>query len=399
MPATPPPPPAQRTRPTATTAEAVCVGESMAVLLPECAGPLDAVPSFRAAVGGAESNVACALAGLGVAAAWVSRVGADGFGRRLTGELAACGVDVSGVQTDPERPTGVYLKETGGSDHPDDLGPGRSRLHYYRSGSAAAALSPALLDDPAARGLLDGARLVHLTGITPALSDSCLELARTLLTRPRRPGQLVSFDLNWRPVLWTRRDPAVLDALLDAADVVLLGADEAEAAFGSADPAALRARFPSPGALVVKDAEHQATTLLRDGGAVAEPALAVRVVEPTGAGDAFAAGYLAGTLRGLPERQRLRLGHLSAACALTTPRDHAVLPPAAVVDALLAATPEQWAATVVGPDGIASPALTAEARAAQARTAEAAAAEASAAEDGAAEAGAGRAGAAGRVGA
>ncbi|MFC6594756.1 sugar kinase [Kitasatospora paranensis] len=337
------------------TPHAVCLGESMAALLPDRAGPPETVGGYRPAVGGAESNTACALAALGVPTAWIGRVGDDGFGRRLTAELAGHGVDVSAVAVDPHRPTGLFVKETGGSALPHDLGAGRSRLHYYRTGSAASTLSPALLADPAAARLLDGARLLHLTGITPALSDGCLALVRALLA-DRRPGRLVSVDLNWRPVLWRGRDAGVLPALLDAADVLLLGADEAEAAFGTGDPAALRARFPSPATIVVKDAEHRATALTR-GGPVVEPALAVDVVEPTGAGDAFAAGYLAGTLRGLDERRRLRLGHLCAAVALTAAADQGRPPAPAVVEALLAASPREWAATRVSADGIMSPVL------------------------------------------
>ncbi|MEV6206754.1 sugar kinase [Kitasatospora sp. NPDC051914] len=336
---------------------AVCLGESMAVLLPDRTGPLEAVGGFRPSVGGAESNTACALAALGVPSAWIGRVGDDGFGRLLTADLAARGVDVSAVAVDPQRPTGLYVKETGGSGLPHDLGAGRSRLHYYRTGSAASALSPALLTDPAAARLLGGARLLHLTGITAALSDSCLALVRTLLGRPR-PGQLVSFDLNWRPGLWRGRDAGVLPALLDAADIVLLGADEAEAAFGTGDPHALRAALPSPAVLVVKDAEHRATALDRAGTAVGERALAVDVLEPTGAGDAFAAGYLAGVLRGLDGLRRLRLGHLAAACALTSPGDRGGVPAPEAVAALLGASAREWAATRVGADGIVSPVLT-----------------------------------------
>lgn len=109
--------------------------------------------------------------------------------------------------------------------------------------------------------------------------------------------------------------------------------------------------------MVVKDAARLVTALERDGTAVTEPALTVEVVEATGAGDAFAAGYLAGTVRGLDQRRRLRLGHLSAACALTAHGDQAELPPEPVVEALLAASPEDWAATRVSADGIVSPVL------------------------------------------
>ncbi|MCG6498153.1 sugar kinase [Kitasatospora sp. A2-31] len=336
---------------------AVCVGESMAALLPDRPGPLESVEGFRLSVGGAESNVAGALAALGVPSAWISRVGDDGFGRRLLAELAARGVDVSAVAVDRNRPTGLYLKEVGGSTGGrHDLGPGRSRLHYHRRGSAASALSPALLDDPAAARLLAGARLLHLSGITAALSDDCLALLRALLA-DRRPGRLVSFDLNWRPALWRERDPAVLPPLLNACDLLLLGADEAEEAFGTGDAHALRRLFPSVATVVVKDAARTATALDRDGTAVTEPALAVQVVEATGAGDAFAAGYLAATLRGLDQRRRLRLGHLSAACALTAHGDQPELPPGPVVAALLDASPQEWAATAVSADGITCPAL------------------------------------------
>ncbi|SEK58556.1 sugar kinase [Streptacidiphilus jiangxiensis] len=332
------------------SAEAVCLGESMAVLLPDAPGPLDAVPGFRSAVGGAESNTACVLADLGVRSAWISRVGADGFGRRLLDELAARGVDVSGVAVDPHRPTGLYVKEVGGSAHPDDLGADRSRLHYYRAGSAASALSPDLLAEPAAARLLAGARLLHLSGITAALADGCLALLRALLAAPRS-GRTISFDLNWRPALWRDRDPAVLRELLDSADVVLLGADEAEAVLGTGDPLALRRLLPRPRTLVVKDGAYQALAVDRKGGLTRQPALRVEVVEPTGAGDAFAGGYLAGLLRGLDERGRLRLGHLAAACALTSPGDQGRPPRPETVDVLLAASDATWADTVVTASG------------------------------------------------
>ena len=350
---------------------AVCVGESMAVLLPDAPGPLDGIESFAVSVGGAESNVACALRALGVPSAWVSRVGDDGFGRRLVGEVARRGVDTSGVGVDPVRPTGLYLKETGGSERAGDLGAGRSRMHYYRAGSAASAMSAATLREPSVSRLMDGTRLVHLTGITPALSQTCLEMVRALLDAPRG-DRLISFDLNLRPVLWRDRDAAVLREFVNAADIALLGADEAEVAFGTGDPDELRVLFPGPATIVVKDAERVVTALTADGGAVSEPALSVDVVEPTGAGDAFAAGYLAGTLHGFDERRRLRLGHLAAASALVAHGDVGELGDlsrlgapdtadpaeqdgqwsAATVAALLDASEEQWRATRISADGI-----------------------------------------------
>ncbi|WP_243725699.1 sugar kinase [Actinomadura rubrisoli] len=320
------------------------MGETMAVLLPDQTGPLEDVSSFHHSSGGAEANVARGMVALGIPTAWVGRVGDDGFGRRAVRDLSASGVDTRGVSVDPVRPTGLYVKE---------VGPRGSVLHYYRDGSAGSALGPELLDDPVAGPLLARAQLVHLSGITAALSDGALELVRALLRRPRGE-RLVTFDLNWRPALWRRRDPSVLRPLLDAADIVMLGTDEAAEVLGTGDPARLRALLPGPATIVVKDDAHQATALT-GGTAATEPALNVEVVEPVGAGDAFAAGYLTGTLRGYVPRRCLRLGHLAAAATLVVPGDHGPPPPPALVDDLLGASPRAWAATTVRASGIGRP--------------------------------------------
>jgi 2-dehydro-3-deoxygluconokinase len=349
--------------------EAICIGETMAVLVPERPGPLEDVEFFHRGVGGAESNVAIGLAALGVSSSWISRVGDDGFGRLMLTQLAERGVDTSAVAVDPHRPTGLYVKEIGsGSDSPHDLGLGNSRLHYYRSDSAASALSPETLETPEAAALLAEARLVHVSGITAALGyragrDGGKRLVEALLDR-RRPGQTVSFDLNWRPSMWHRHEgsdagpqPAeILAELANRADVVLLGADEGELVFGTCDPERLRALLPGPRVLVVKDSGHRVTAFDEDG-IVTEPALGVELVEPIGAGDAFAAGYLTGLLRGYDQRRRIRLGHICAASTLMVPGDHGTPPSSAALDALLDCSPTHWAATRASGTVFASPAL------------------------------------------
>jgi 2-dehydro-3-deoxygluconokinase len=323
--------------------DAVCIGETMAVLVPEQPGPLEESEVFRRGVGGAESNVACGLAALGVPTAWISRLGADGFGRLVTTQLAQRGVNISAVAIDPQRPTGLYVKEIAHDRS--------SKLHYYRSDSAASVLSPDSLDAPEAATLLDEARLVHLTGVTAALGyraghEGGRRLVESVLDR-RRPGQLVSFDLNWRPRLWdgidSGRPAAILAELANRADVVLLGTDEAELVFGTDDPERLRTLLPGPRVLVVKDSGHRVTAF-DDEGVVTEPALAVEVVEPIGAGDAFAAGYLAGLLRGYDQRRRLRLGHICAASVLMVAGDHGTPPKPDELDALLDCSESQWSA-------------------------------------------------------
>jgi 2-dehydro-3-deoxygluconokinase len=234
---------------------------------------------------------------------------------------------VSGVRTDPSRPTGLLVK---------DPGPAATRVHYYRRGSAASALGPALLEDPAVRT----AGLLHLTGITAALSPSCRDLVVQALLGPHP----VSFDVNFRPALWSPDEaPDVLRDLADRADLVLVGLDEARALWGPRIAAAadVRQLLAGPRLLVVKDGALAATAF--DGAtAYTVPALRTAVVEPVGAGDAFAAGFLAGLHRGEPLTRALRLGHVTAGAALRVPTDHGPLPPAERIAELISMTEELW---------------------------------------------------------
>jgi 2-dehydro-3-deoxygluconokinase len=316
-------------------ADVLCLGETMALFVPAEDGPPHEVVTWTRTVGGAESNVACHVAALGLRSAWVSAVGDDAFGRAVVSAVASFGVDVSGVVVDPDRPTGLYVKESDAAGSP---------VRYYRRGSAASGMGPAL----AGALPVDGVRVVHLSGITPALSDSCLALVDALVTAPRR--HLLSFDLNWRPRLWTGRDPSVLRTLAAAADIVFAGADEAELVWGAGSPEDVRALLPEPATLVVKQGAEGATLVEGAAAPVFEPALRVDVVEPVGAGDAFAAGFLCATLAGWPPRRRLRAGHLRAASALRTRHDVGPSLPAAFVESMLDASAEEWAAAHVPGD-------------------------------------------------
>ncbi|WP_327114847.1 sugar kinase [Nocardia sp. NBC_01730] len=322
---------------------AVTVGEGLAVLVAR-PGPLEESETFKRTAGGAEANAATVLTQLGVATAWLSRVGDDGFGRYLVHHLAERGVDVSAVGTDPRRPTAVYVKERGGgSGRATDLAERASRMLYYRTGSAASALSAADLAVPPAAQLLEGCELIHFTGITTALSESATELTEALIALAR-DDRLVSFDLNYRPALWTGRSTAaeILAHHVRGSDVVFLGADEALAVFGTGHADELRALFPEPRQLIVKNDRHTVTGF--DGTRRVEvPALTLDVTERIGAGDAFAGGYLAALLHGRPLEQRLRLGHLCAAAALTGSGDVAELPPRPVLERLADIDESTWA--------------------------------------------------------
>jgi 2-dehydro-3-deoxygluconokinase len=312
-------------------ADVVCLGETMAMVTPSPPRPLAEAATFALSQGGAESNVAVWLARLGQPVSWCSRLGDDSLGRRVLAEVAASGVDTSLVGLDPGAPTGVYFK---------DPQPGATSVLYYRSGSAAAQMD----ERDADRALGPGVRLLHLTGITPALSESCAHAVDHAIAQAAELGVTVSFDVNYRPALWPGPDAAaeVLGWLTGRCGVVFVGADEASLLWGTDSVPDIWDALGAPGTLVVKDGSRAAHST-DDGRAVTSvAALPAEVVEPVGAGDAFAAGWLFGWLRGLPAAARLRMGHLIAASALGSATDHGefVLPPAELEE--LARTGRDW---------------------------------------------------------
>ncbi|MCX4883280.1 sugar kinase [Streptomyces sp. NBC_00847] len=319
--------------------DVVALGESMVTFLPARPGRLADVPSFDRAIGGAESNVACALAAAGHSTRWVSRVGADGFGDHLVEAIGAHGVDVTAVRRDPARPTGIYFRTAG------DRATDAHEVAYYRAGSAASAMAVGNTDLDAVRA----GRVLHLSGITPMLSDACLGLVREL-TAPRQDRPLVSFDINHRPAVWRQADgPGLLLELARGADLVFVGEDEAEDVWALRGAEAVRAAFPDPEVLVVKQGGRGATVFDTGNAATFVPAPRVDVVAAVGAGDAFAAGFLSATLRGLPTPARLRHGHLWAAAALTAPGDLAAPPARGHADRLAALDEDAWGRLRLGP--------------------------------------------------
>ncbi|AEY85518.1 PfkB-family carbohydrate kinase [Streptomyces hygroscopicus subsp. jinggangensis 5008] len=310
----------------------VCVGETMAALVPDGSDSLEAARRMRLSVAGAESNVAMYLADLGIPVSWLSALGDDALGRRVRAEIAASGADVSAVRQDPKRPTGLLIKEPSGD---------RTRVRYYRTGSAASALGPGVLHDPRVKA----ASMVHLTGITAALSPSCRRLVERALAPSGQRPYSVSFDVNHRPALWPGGTAGrVLRELANRADVTFVGLDEAQELWDmSLRPADLRDLLPGPRLLVVKDG-GRASTVFAGKDVWSVPAPHVDVVEPVGAGDAFAAGFLAGLLRGADMPRALRLGHITAASALRVTGDHGPLPDAGSIERLLALSDTEWRA-------------------------------------------------------
>ena len=290
----------------------VTIGETMVALVAEEAGPLRYASRFQRRAAGAESNVAIGLARLGVSSGWVSRVGDDEFGRYICAAVRGEDVDVSHVELDPDRPTGIMIKE---------LRPvGKSRVLYYRSGSAASALSPQTL--PTA--YLQQARHLHLTGITPALSPGCADAALVAARTVVEAGGTVSFDVNLRSQLGVNDPLATFGPFIDLARFLFLGTDEAEQLFQTQDTQDIERELASLGVptVILKLGANgaQAYTAAEDRWITA-PGYKVPVADEVGAGDAFAAAYLAATFRRLPVEDTLRIANAAGALATTVPGD------------------------------------------------------------------------------
>ena len=296
------------------TGRVVTVGETMLLLTGGDVGAVPDLDHMRVGTGGAESNVAIGLVRAGVPATWVGRVGTDPAGERVVRDVRGEGVDVVAVP-DGERSTGLMMKER--------LADGRTRVTYHRRGSAGSALTAG--DVP--HGLVERAALVHLTGITLALSDSAREAVESVLDRAARAGVPVSFDVNHRPKLIDRQAAREVYARVAArSSIVFAGDDEARLVLGRAEDDGddetlaheLAAR--SGGRAVVKLGSRGAVASI-DGAFLRRPATPVRVVDPVGAGDAFVAGWLAASLLGLPAATALDRAADAGALACTVEGD------------------------------------------------------------------------------
>ena len=297
--------------------DVLTAGETMALLDPVADGEIAHGLGFTLRLAGAESNFAIGLSRLGVGVTWVSRLGADPFGDVIQSTLAAERLDLRFVERDPARPTGVFFKWRSG---------GRSHVLYYRRGSAASALAPEHVPQEA----LEGVRLVHLTGISTALSDTARALVLDLAARARARGITVVFDPNWRPALWESPKEAAEAQrdVLPNVDWYLCGSEEGRLLLGVDDDEELLEAIRASGSGHAAVRVGARGCLVEEGGETFEvpPDRPTTVLDEVGAGDAFAAGFAYGLLQGWSPTDCARAANAIAAAALTGTGDWETLP-------------------------------------------------------------------------
>lgn len=294
----------------------VTFGETMALLTAEHPGPLAHVSSMGLGIGGSESNVAIGVQRLGGNAVWCGRTGADSLGQLVRREIRAEGVTVRAIE-DPGAPTGLMLKERRTSS--------TQKVSYYRAGSAGSRFAPEDLD----ASLIAGAAILHVSGITPALSPSAARAITTAIETARAARVTVSFDLNYRANLWTAMDARQsYRDLIPLTDIVFAGDDEAALAVGPADnPTELAQRLVDlgPSQAIIKLGSKGAVASI-DGELHHQPAVTIEPVDTVGAGDAFVAGYLAELMAGKKASERLELAVQTGAFACLAYGDWEGLP-------------------------------------------------------------------------
>ncbi|MFF1309022.1 sugar kinase [Streptomyces sp. NPDC058307] len=275
--------------------------------------------SLGLSVAGAESNVAIGLARLGHRVRWAGRVGADELGALVLRTLRAEGVDTDHAVTDDTgRPTGLLLTEP-------RLGT-LTRVSYYRAGSAGSAVAP----DDVLSALTPGTRVLHLTGITPALGASAAEAVLAAAKTARESGVTVCLDVNYRSRLWTSdRARTALRPILDHTDLLIASEDElplVQDVPGAGETEAVRGVLAAGVTEVVVKRGARGATVFTADGATDRAAREVDAVDLVGAGDAFVAGYLSGLLDGTDIPARLHRAVTTAAFAVATRGDWEGLP-------------------------------------------------------------------------
>lgn len=326
-------------------AEVVTLGEAMVALVAAEPGPLAENGTFGRHVAGAEANMAVGLCRLGHGTAFIGRRGADAFGTAISRRLLGEGVDCSCLTVDPSGQSGILIRERRFL--------GSAEVLYYRRDSAGSRVSGTDVQRAADKGLLQGARWLHLTGITPALSAAAAYAVDTAMTLGRDAGLTISFDVNLRRRLWSEGEARrALAPLAARSDIVLGSLDElawlSDAGLPPGDrdgpaasaiaegilalgPSVAVVKLGSGGALELRRSSDGTVTIAQHGGfAVAQ------LLDPVGAGDGFDAGYIAATLEGLPPEKALALGNACGASVAASIGDLHGLPTRAEAERIMA---------------------------------------------------------------
>ena len=267
--------------------------------------------------GGDTSNFAIAAARQGASAGYISAVGNDANGKLLLGLWDAEGVDRSHVETNVDASTGIYFVTHGPEGH---------EFSFMRKGSAASRMTAASVRQPSTKAAIESAKVLHLSGISLAISQPARETCFAAIDIARAANVKVSFDTNLRLKLWPIESAREhMTQAMQLCDICLPSLDDVKAITGIDDPDALVDHCLSLGAKVV------ALKLGEQGAIVADstqrhrlPPHACKALDATGAGDTFGGAFVARLVAGDSLRDAGR--YATVAAALSTQGFGAVEP-------------------------------------------------------------------------
>ena len=298
----------------------------MAMFVAKTCGPLHEVEEFTRMLAGAEVNVAIGLKRLGHSVAYVTKLGTDPFGTYIENKLKSEGLDVQ-ISKDEDHFTGYQLK--------GKVMEGDPEVFYYRRNSAASCLSVEDIE----KVDLEGARVLHITGIPPALSKSCRKATYRLIERAREKNMLVSFDPNLRPTLWESQEVMIetINDIASRADIVLPGTAEGKILMGSDKPEEIAEFYRKNGAkaVIIKAGGAGDYADWEDGKAFYPGYKVKEVVDTVGAGDGFAVGILSAWLEGLQMPEMVDRGNAIGSIQVSVASDNEGLPTKEELDAYM----------------------------------------------------------------
>jgi len=267
--------------------DVVSLGETMVAFEPDRVGKLRSIQNFDKFAGGSETNTLIALQRLGFSTRWVSFLGDDEFGRYILSEVRGEGVDASYVRLVPNQKTGIFFIERSAAEDCNSI--------YYRENSSMRLLGPEYIDE----SMLSDAKILHLTGITPCISESCLEATIRIIDIAKNRNIKVIFDPNLRlKIITIERAREILIPLILKCDVVMPNNTELRLLFPDREYKDVANQLLEGGVkmLVVKMGEEGAVAYNKYGTYKVDAFKLGSVASTIGAGDAFNGGFIAGLL-------------------------------------------------------------------------------------------------------
>lgn len=314
----------------------VTFGEIMLRLSPPGYKRFVQTDTFDATFGGAEANVAVALANYGFDSVFVTALPKHEIGHCVINSMRKFGVDTSQIVRQGDR-VGIYFVETGASQRP-------SKVIYDRARSSISELKPGVIDWDA---VFNNAVWFHWSGITPALSDSAAATIEEALKAARKHNVTVSVDLNFRKKLWSKeKAKEIMTGLMDNVDIAIGNEEDADCVFGikagmsditsgDLDVEAYKSvakqlidRFDLKKAAItlrgsISASDNNWAACLHNGSDFfLSKNYKIHIVDRVGGGDSFASGLICGLLNGKSDQDALEFGVAASCLKQTIPGDY-----------------------------------------------------------------------------